>query len=354
VRGIMARTKVDANKKVRVAFLGDSGVGKTSLLKRLKGENYCDNQEPTQGMSQSLDNNNGIEYYDFSGQERFKSSNKKMHKNNDICIICIDGTAPKEEVKVKEQITEYIRTTDGRNRDVQFIIAITKLDDEKKITKADIQNELKKADIQTEIPIIETSAQENTGIDDLQSKITEFVGNKITKENHPLLKEKEFLQKYIIENPQATIIKHEGKCFLRYPSTKPGEWRIDVTSDPDDKSKTKRGGEGAFTKGEGTWKIDINNRWVFVEKTGQMGAKFNNRSSDNSKDLSTQKNGKKENEFVRSNIPSLNMKPIITDNTGAQASRMALAKGESLFDIIKKEASLKPKEASLARLNANK
>ncbi|ARF09118.1 Ras family GTPase [Catovirus CTV1] len=81
----------------KYAFIGDSGVGKTTLLYRLKYGEYK-NAGPTIGIDHyflQLTANNRpvkIHIWDTAGQERFRSITNHFYKNTNVLFIIFDLT----------------------------------------------------------------------------------------------------------------------------------------------------------------------------------------------------------------------------------------------------------------------
>ena len=78
---------------VKVALLGDSGVGKTCIIKRYTEDEYDENSPTTAGASYSqriLDIDGKriqLDLWDTAGQEKYRSLGKRFYK--DAYIICL-------------------------------------------------------------------------------------------------------------------------------------------------------------------------------------------------------------------------------------------------------------------------
>lgn len=87
-------------KRYKVVIVGDAGVGKTSLINQLLGEDFSPNYNPTFGVDVKpicFQTNRGIfvlDMYDSAGQEKFY----KFHwANADACIAVYDVTSKLSE-----------------------------------------------------------------------------------------------------------------------------------------------------------------------------------------------------------------------------------------------------------------
>lgn len=85
-------------KKFKLAFLGDQGVGKSSILMKYVYDSFEDNINPTIGVDfvvksiYSGDKTYKIHFWDTAGQERFKSLIPQYIKDCQVAIIVYDVT----------------------------------------------------------------------------------------------------------------------------------------------------------------------------------------------------------------------------------------------------------------------
>jgi len=83
------------DNKIKVVLLGDSGVGKTSIAKRLTNNSYSNITESTIGASYfscNLNNKYNLDIWDTAGQERYKSLAPMYYRGADIAYIVYDIT----------------------------------------------------------------------------------------------------------------------------------------------------------------------------------------------------------------------------------------------------------------------
>ena len=84
----------------KVVFIGESGVGKTSILIRYSKNEFKSNQLPTISanfISKTVildDENTGIKFeiWDTAGQEKYRSLAKVFYKNAGVCVFVYDIT----------------------------------------------------------------------------------------------------------------------------------------------------------------------------------------------------------------------------------------------------------------------
>ncbi len=87
-----------STKTCKLVMLGDSGVGKSSLVGRYINGNFFEFQEPTIGAAFNVKNLNmngltvKLEIWDTAGQERYKSLAPMYYRGAQIALICYDTT----------------------------------------------------------------------------------------------------------------------------------------------------------------------------------------------------------------------------------------------------------------------
>ena len=84
----------------KVVLIGESGVGKTSIISRYITNTFNSQQLPTTGatfISKTIileDENSSIKFelWDTAGQERYRSLAKVFYKNAAVCVLVYDIT----------------------------------------------------------------------------------------------------------------------------------------------------------------------------------------------------------------------------------------------------------------------
>ena len=119
----------DDNKSVKIVLLGDSGVGKTSLIRRYDEDIFNLEIFSTDGIDfiGKTYKGNKVNLWDFSGLERFKPIRKNYIKESSAIIIVVDSSA--EESKFKE-IGERFEIIADNAPNSSVIIAANKSDTE--------------------------------------------------------------------------------------------------------------------------------------------------------------------------------------------------------------------------------
>lgn len=92
---------METNMSFKVILLGDTGVGKTSILLRKMDNSFSFQMAPTVGASHlksviQIDGKNSVELkiWDTAGQEQFASLVPMYARNTDVCIIVASITDP--------------------------------------------------------------------------------------------------------------------------------------------------------------------------------------------------------------------------------------------------------------------
>ena len=145
--------------KFKIVIVGDSGVGKTNLVKRFIQNTFSSNTLATVGV-EFFSNNYyindklcKIEMWDTAGQERYKSMTSAYYKGSMGAILVYDVT---NQVSFNNIERWYNEIRDFSSKDIQIIMVGNKTDLKDKIVITTEMSQNKSADL--EIPVVETSA----------------------------------------------------------------------------------------------------------------------------------------------------------------------------------------------------
>lgn len=110
----------EENNDCKIVLIGESGVGKTSIITRLTKDEFSENQETTMGASYTtkvikLKKYNGreikVNIWDTAGQEAYRSLTKIFYKEASIAILVYDITKKDSFIEMKDywyqQLLEY-------------------------------------------------------------------------------------------------------------------------------------------------------------------------------------------------------------------------------------------------------
>ena len=161
--------------KLKLLIIGDSNVGKTSMLL-----NYTDNYFPeshlaTIGVEYKVkelttkDYNITLQIWDTAGQERFRSITKSFFRNTNGIIFVYDVTSRKSFHSVKD----WIKDSELHDSGFEKILVGNKIDlkDQREV-KFD---ELKELGLKKRIDVMEVSAKERINIDEAFQKIVDLI-----------------------------------------------------------------------------------------------------------------------------------------------------------------------------------
>lgn len=151
--------------KLKVVIVGDSGVGKTNLIKRFVTNTFSQNSKATVGvefLSKSYKINEQvfkIEMWDTAGQERYKSITAAYYKGAKGALIVYDITQKTSFENISKWMSE-IREKSSKDMKLMIIGNKTDLKDERQVTTEEASS--KAQDLGA--PIMETSALDASNV----------------------------------------------------------------------------------------------------------------------------------------------------------------------------------------------
>ena len=154
----------------KLLLIGDSGVGKSSLLLRFSDNTYTDSFIATIGvdfLAKAVTINEtpaSLQIWDTAGQERFKSLGAAFYRGSDCCILVYDITSSRSFESLDGFKQEFITNADVNNPEKFPIILLgNKCDHEtdRQISEAAALNWCQN---NGNIPYFETSAKDSIKI----------------------------------------------------------------------------------------------------------------------------------------------------------------------------------------------
>ena len=198
------------NRPLKILIIGDSNVGKTSILLQYTSNFFQETHIATIGVEFKLkeimlDN---IEYklniWDTAGQERFKAITKSFFKAADGIVFVYDVTNKPSFVNIKN----WIKDAESKANDFKIIIVGNKIDlnDSREVSFEEGKNLAKKKNC----PFFESSAKDKINIDEIFITLLE----EILKAQKNLKEEKinEGENKIILEKDDNSKTKSKGCC----------------------------------------------------------------------------------------------------------------------------------------------
>ena len=166
---------------LKILLVGNSSVGKTSLLLRYCGKKFNEDQISTIGVDfvdktiTYRDMKINLHIWDTSGQERFRSLAQNFYRNADGIMFVFDLECPDSF----EDIRHWLNETEEYSQDFKKILVGNKMDLEHKVNRDRIDPFADKRNIK----YFETSAKEGTNVNEVfESLVEEILGNKTEEE----------------------------------------------------------------------------------------------------------------------------------------------------------------------------
>jgi small GTP-binding protein len=184
--------------KYKIVFIGDSFVGKTSIIKKLISNEFKNNISPTIGalyQSYKPNDNTIFEIWDVAGHDRFVHLLSKYYSIADYIILTYDISEISTINKIKTIID--IVNNDMKILDPKYILVGNKVDrlnydeEEIKIRTEFVNNEIKDFFI---IDRITTSAKDGINIQKIINIILDNIENKKIKNElqNKIMKQKNY------------------------------------------------------------------------------------------------------------------------------------------------------------------
>ncbi|ODQ83124.1 hypothetical protein BABINDRAFT_159577 [Babjeviella inositovora NRRL Y-12698] len=162
-------------RKYKIVFLGDQGVGKTSLITRFMYDTFEDQYAATIGidfLSKTMyldDKTVRLQLWDTAGQERFRSLIPSYIRDSHVAVIVYDITSQKSFEMVEKWIDDV---KVERGEDVIIVIVGNKSDliDKRQVSQEDGE---KRAKLMGASVFIETSTKAGHNVKPLFKKIAQ-------------------------------------------------------------------------------------------------------------------------------------------------------------------------------------
>jgi Ras-related protein Rab-7A len=162
----------------KVVVIGDSGVGKTSLLKQYMTKTFSPQYKATIGSDflQKFvvidDKKVSLQLWDTAGQEVHMSLGTAFYKGSDCCVIVYDITNPKSFERIAMWKEEFLNQASPKDAErFPFVLLGNKLDkeSERKISTGKANEWCK---LNGTFPFFEVSAKDNSNVEEAFDKIT--------------------------------------------------------------------------------------------------------------------------------------------------------------------------------------
>ena len=163
---------VQKKTNLKICIIGDSGVGKTSLIMRYVKGKFSNTYRITVGadlFSHEVsfeDKNYLLQMWDTAGQERFQTIGTAFYRGSDACIIVYDITQPKSLTNIETWKREFIKQGGIRESEsFPFVVIGNKCDKETE-RAVDKNTALDFCRDNGNMPLFETSAKDDLNVKD--------------------------------------------------------------------------------------------------------------------------------------------------------------------------------------------
>jgi len=161
-----------SRKKVllKVIILGDSGVGKTSLMNQYVNRKFSNQYKATIGadfLTKEImveDRLVTMQIWDTAGQERFQSLGVAFYRGADSCVLCYDVNVAKTFDNLDSWRDEFLIEAGPRDPDnFPFVVLGNKIDMDSRVVAQ--KRALAWCQAKGNIPYFETSAKEAINVE---------------------------------------------------------------------------------------------------------------------------------------------------------------------------------------------
>ena len=176
----MAHSSKVNNHIFKIVILGDSGVGKTSLMQRFLNKEKANKvYRPTIGCDfhnykTQIDGTNvTLQIWDTAGQERYQSLGKAFYRGSDACILVYDITSDTSLTDLKQWIETFSLNAGVDKHKFAFFLVGNKCDlaESRQVQPKHIDSFLSATEVLKE-RVHETSAQTGAGIEEVFGQIS--------------------------------------------------------------------------------------------------------------------------------------------------------------------------------------
>lgn len=174
--------EMNSSSLYRVVTIGDSAVGKTSLINCLMGSDFNPNEQSTVGamfilhVEEYEGKRMELQVWDTAGQEKFRSLGPIYYRNADVAVVVFDMTNSLTYENLDSWISSFIETA-GTDSIIAIVGNKYDLADQRKVERSTVE----RWSLEKGYMFFETSAVTGHGIKEMFAKISEELYNRKTK-----------------------------------------------------------------------------------------------------------------------------------------------------------------------------
>ena len=163
----------DTSKTFKILTIGESGVGKTCILRRFVENKFLKNHLATIGIdfkTKTLNINNQeikLKIWDTAGQERFRNITTQYYKGADGIVLIYDVTDDASYEKIRDWMEQILSNT--KREDIGLVLLGNKCDMEPRAVTEEQGNKMAE---ELKVSYFETSALTGQGINEAFNELT--------------------------------------------------------------------------------------------------------------------------------------------------------------------------------------
>ena len=185
----------------KILMLGESQVGKTSLLLKYTDDIFKINMLPTFGLDvrykylQKDNNTIRLDLWDTAGQEKFRTMTQNYYKGSDGIILVYDISNESSFETLKNWMDDIKENSKNK---IEVIIIGNKLDLKRQVEKKRLEQFAE----EYKVPYFETSAKTGEGVEESFNKLIDNLSKKEKKINESIDEEdNQNRDSLILQNP---------------------------------------------------------------------------------------------------------------------------------------------------------
>ena len=199
----------------KIILIGNSGVGKSSILQRYIQKVFDDNYSCTIGVDFFMKSLNigeksiKLQLWDTAGTEKFRSITTGYYRGANAAFVVFDLTSKKSFNALNEWIQNYYKYSNpDSEKNVVLIGNKSDLIEEREITEEEINNFVK----DNNIKYFETSAKDGKNVDECFYYISEKLMKQYENKDNELVKREDLISNDNLKKNTVVIIGDKRKC----------------------------------------------------------------------------------------------------------------------------------------------
>eukprot|EP01104_Vermistella_antarctica_P014908 TRINITY_DN4782_c0_g1_i1.p1 TRINITY_DN4782_c0_g1~~TRINITY_DN4782_c0_g1_i1.p1 ORF type:complete len:207 (-),score=66.10 TRINITY_DN4782_c0_g1_i1:177-797(-) len=198
---------------LKVILLGDSGVGKTSLMDRYVNKKWTAQYKATIGadfLTKEVEVDEmlvTLQIWDTAGQERFQSLGNSFYRGADCCILVFDVTQQKSFENLENWRNEFLVQANVNDHfNFPFVVVGNKVDDiDDRLVSAKAAHTW--CQQHNNVPFFETSAKEATNVDEGFYTAAKIAVSRIPEDEPPMI-----IKNVSLDNTRPSAEEEGGCC----------------------------------------------------------------------------------------------------------------------------------------------